>query len=82
MKAPSPDGLRMIYGYCLLTILGFLAARIALGHVEEATSFGLVPVLTTLGVLAGGFTQWAFGSPRVKDDSNKDKPEPPKEETT
>lgn len=66
MKSPSPDTLRLIFGFCLLVILAGLALAIALGHVEENTSYGLMPLLTTLATLAGGFTQWAFNS--------KDKP--------
>lgn len=62
MKAPSSDTLRLIFGFCLLLILAGLALAIALGHVEEKTSYGLMPLLTTLATLAGGFTQWAFNS--------------------
>jgi hypothetical protein len=66
----------MVYGYLLLVILGFLAARIALGHVEEATSYGLNIVLNTIGILAGGFTQWAFGTPRAAKDEPPAPPTP------
>jgi hypothetical protein len=34
---------------------------IALGKVQEDTSFGLKETLTALYVLAGMFAQWAFG---------------------
>lgn len=57
----------MIFGFCLLLILAGLALAIAVGKVEEKTSYGLIPLLTTLSTLAGGFAQWAFGG--------KDKPE-------
>jgi hypothetical protein len=68
MTRISGDTLRMIYGFCLLFILAFLAARIALGNVQEASSYGLVPLLTTLSTLAGAFAQWAFSS-KGKDDA-------------
>lgn len=60
MKVPNNDTLRMIFGFSLLVILASLALAIALGHVEEKTSYGLMPLLTTLATLAGGFVQWAF----------------------
>lgn len=56
----SSDTQRMIFGFSLLVILACLATAIALGHVEERTSYGLMPLLTTLSTLAGGFAQWAF----------------------
>ena len=65
MKPPSNDVQRMIFGFVLLTIMAALAAAIALGHVEEKTSYGLMPLLTTLSTLAGAFANWAFNS---KDD--------------
>ena len=81
MKAPSPDNARMIYGGCLLLILGFLAGRIALGDVQRDHSYGLDIVLNTIGILAGGFTQWAFGTPRAaKDDADKPGTPPEKKE--
>ena len=54
--------LKAIFGFLLLVILGSLAAIIALGKVEQSTSFGLSYVLGALSVMAGGFAQWAFGS--------------------
>lgn len=62
MQAPSTDTQRMIFGFSLLLILAVLALFIALGHVEEKTSYGLMPLLTTLSTLAGGFAQWAFSA--------------------
>ncbi len=69
----SPDIQRMIFGFILLMILAGLAAMIALGHIEEKTSYGLMPLLTTLSTLAGGFAQWAFShqdKPQDKPDKN------------
>lgn len=51
---------RMMFGFCLLAILALLAGVIALGHVEEKTSFGLQYILGAISALAGGFCQWAF----------------------
>lgn len=73
-KKYYPEGMqrdtpRMIFGFSLLLILAGLAAAIALGKVEEKSSYGLMPLLTALATLAGSFAQWAF--------SRKD--DPPKE---
>ena len=65
----SPEMQRMIFGFILLGIMAALAAAIALGHVEEKTSYGLMPLLTTLSTLAGAFAQWAF-SRKDKDDGD------------
>jgi hypothetical protein len=49
---------------------------IALGHVEEKTSYGLVPVVTILAKVALDFSEWAFrprDKPEVKDNAG-DKP--------
>ncbi len=70
----SRDSLRMIYGLCLLTILAGLALAIAVGHVEEKSSYGLVPVLMAISSLSGQFAQWAF---RDKDASKDDEPAQP-----
>ncbi len=67
----TPDTQRMIFGSALLIILAALSAAIALGHVEEKTSYGLMPLLTAISVLSGNFAQWAF-SKRPED---KDKPD-------
>jgi len=69
----SSDMQRMVFGFLLLGIMAALAAAIALGHVEEKTSYGLMPLLTTLSTLAGGFGQWAF-SRKDKDDGDKPSP--------
>lgn len=45
----------------LLALLAVLAGVIALGRVEEKTSYGLQFILGALSVLAGGFANWAFG---------------------
>ncbi len=57
----------MLFGFTMLGILAALAAIIALGKVEEATSHGLMPLVTAIATLAGGFSNWAF-SHKTKDD--------------
>ncbi len=52
----------MTYGMALLIILAGLALAIALGHVEEKTSYGLMPLLVSISHLSGQFAQWAFSS--------------------
>ncbi len=65
----KPDLQRMIFGFLLLLILAVLTARVALGKVEEATSYGLMPLITCLATLSGAFANWAFGAgPSKKDD--------------
>ncbi len=53
--------LKMIFGFLLLILLAVLAAVIGLGHVEQATSYGLEGIVGGLLVLSGGFAHWAFG---------------------
>jgi hypothetical protein len=60
----------MIFGFLLLMMLTILAAIIALGRVEQNTSFGLQYILGALSTLSGGFAQWAFSRP-----AKEDKPE-------
>lgn len=51
---------RMWFGFSLLVIIALLAAIIALGRVDQSTSYGLDIVLGSLATLAGAFSQWAF----------------------
>jgi len=64
VKRIAPDTLGMIYGFTLLLVLAGLAGAIALGDVQEKTSHGLMPIVTSLATLAGQFGQWAFGKGR------------------
>lgn len=50
------------FGFTVLFVYAILAISIAIGHVEEKTSFGLREVLSNLGPLGGGFAVWAFGA--------------------
>lgn len=65
----SSDTQRMIFGFSLLLILAALSAVIALGKVEEKTSFGLAQLEGCFLTLSGGFAQWCF--------SSRDKPKDP-----
>jgi hypothetical protein len=53
---------KMIFGFALLVIIGALATVIALGKVEQQSSYGLQIILGCFTTLAGGFAAWAFGS--------------------
>ncbi len=64
---------RMIFGFCFLIILAGLIGVVALGKVEESTSHGLMPLVTTLSTIGGMFAQWAFGSKNKKDKKKKTK---------
>ncbi len=70
----SLDKAKMVFGLGLLTILALLALAFGLGEVKEQSSFGLMPIITTLSTLAGGFAQWAFGRP-YQDPPSPSKPE-------
>lgn len=76
MPFPTPDPgwlpfLKLIFGFCLLIVLAALAAIIALGKVEAASSFGLDIILGGLLTLSGGFVQWAFREGKNQDDQEK-----------
>jgi hypothetical protein len=49
------------FGFCTLGAYFSLAVIIAIGKIEESTSFGLPIVLGALGPLGGAFVGWAFG---------------------
>ncbi len=66
----KPELWRMVFGFLVLGIMAGLAVSIALGHVEEQSSYGLMPLLVALTSLATQFAQWAFGG-------KSDKPEDP-----
>ena len=81
----SPDQrwlpfLKMGLGFALLLVLALLAAVIALGKVQQNTSYGLQDLLGGLLVLAGAFSQWAFapaGGKEKADVANPDNPAGP-----
>jgi hypothetical protein len=52
--------LKMVFGFMLLIALVVLAALIAMGRVEQTSSYGLEGIIGGLTALAGGFVNWAF----------------------
>jgi hypothetical protein len=58
----SIDQWKMIIGTVALISLVALVMVLGLGHVEEKTSFGLMPIVTALAGFLGGFSTWAFGN--------------------
>ena len=54
------DRYRFAIGAVIVVSLLALSAAIALGHVEEKSSFGLTAVMAIIGKLALDFSQWAF----------------------
>jgi hypothetical protein len=51
---------RYLLGFLLVILLFGLAFAIALGKVEETSSFGLHDLLETLKILTAAFAGWAF----------------------
>jgi hypothetical protein len=74
----SLDQQKMIFGFIMLAILAILIGIIALGHVEQQTSYGLEGVIGALATLAGAFGNWAFAHHDRAPEPPKDQsPEPP-----
>ncbi len=61
------DRYKLGLGSILLVGLLVLAVAVALGHVEEKTSYGLVPIMSLLGKVILDFSEWAFRSNKPKD---------------
>lgn len=54
------DKWRLSLGTLVIICLIVLAGCIAVGRVEEKTSFGLSPILMMLGKFTLDFSEWAF----------------------
>ena len=54
--------IKAAFGPCVLFLLAWLAWHILHGEVTQATSYGLDAIEGGLIAMAGGYTQWAFGS--------------------
>ena len=67
----SVDKMKMMFGIILLLALVGITAVIIFGHVEEKDSISLMPIVTTLATLAGGFSNWAFNPNRDRNGDNK-----------
>jgi hypothetical protein len=67
------ERLKLILGTIVLMALIVLACTIALGHVEEKTSFGLTGIIAILGKVVLDFSQWAYTVyHKDKDDATRD----------
>ena len=66
---------KMIWGFILLLGILSLCARIALGHVEQQTSYGLQDIIGILAVLGGQWANWAFGESRTSSTTKQIAPE-------
>lgn len=64
--------LKMLFGFVLMILVAGIALVIALGKVEQQTSFGLQDILGGLLVLCGSFSHWAF---QAVSPVKKEKPE-------
>jgi uncharacterized membrane protein len=60
------DLLRFILGSFLIVGLMTLAVCIALGKVEEKTSFGLMAIFAILSPVVRDFSTWVFGAHQDK----------------
>jgi hypothetical protein len=63
--------LRMIFGFVVFVGLLVLAIAIALGDVQEKTSFGLMGLITIFSNILLDFSRWVF--PRSHESENKNK---------
>jgi hypothetical protein len=66
---------RFLVGIVIVVGLVILAAAIALGKVQEATSFGLTGIIAVIGKLALDFSAWAFRMDKNADDSPPPSPQ-------
>lgn len=65
LRSISLSQWKMLWGYILLLGIFAVLSRIALGKVEQATSYGLDSIIGILAVLAGQWANWAFGESRT-----------------
>jgi hypothetical protein len=83
MNAQRVLTLKILFGFMLLAVLTFLVVMIALGKVEEATSYTLPNIETGLLMLASAWSTWAFGQlgkkPPDDDDEGKRNDDTPRE---
>lgn len=66
----SDDRLKFVAGHVmgLICVAGLivLIAKIAIGHVEEATSYGLMPLVVALSSLCTQYGTWAWQTPKAE----------------
>ena len=65
------DRYRFIVGSVIVLGLMVLALAIALGHVEEKTSYGLTAIMAILAKIALDFSAWAYDARRREDEDKK-----------
>ncbi len=70
------DRYRFILGSIIVLGMMILAVAIALGHVEEKSSYGLTAIMAILAKVVLDFSDFAF-KPRRKDDDTPTKGDPP-----
>ncbi len=63
---------RLLFGFLLLVALTGLGIIVALGRVEEHTSFGLGLILGGLTSLSGQWGQWVFQTRKAEDGERKE----------
>ncbi len=63
---------RFILSMVLVLGLLMLAGMIALGHVEEKSSFGLTPLLLLLSPVSQALANWAFPRRNEERDESKE----------
>ncbi len=74
------DRYRFILGSLIVIALVVLAIAVALGKVEERTSYGLVPILTILAKVALDFSDWMYrGSSQARNADPADTTQNPKD---
>lgn len=60
----SDDRLKLLFGFTLVVLVIILGAIIAIGKVQQETSFGLRDIIALLGPVIGFWSQWAFSAKR------------------
>ena len=61
LEKATDDRIKMFIGTLVVVGLLGLTIFVALGKVEEKTSFGLLPILGSLTTLLGSFGVWVYG---------------------
>lgn len=68
------EKLRLLFGFATLIIIAAIAVMIAVGTVQQESSYGLEPILVALTSVAASFCNWAFSR------SEPSREKPPDEE--
>jgi hypothetical protein len=66
------DRYRFVLGAVIVLGLMILASFIALGKVEEKSSFGLTAIMAILAKVALDFSEWAFRPKHIDDGKDKE----------